>query len=257
MLIDPWTRSLSGPLERLANEIGYRASAPDQACAYDNAERMPRCRVVDVQEELRRGAAIMPGPDTPLARTVLYEAHVKALTALHPGVPAALRGTYAGLASPAMLAHYQRLGLTALCLLPVQLHVDEHHLIERGMTNHWGYNTLAFFVPDPRYATVPVHDAPGLHLYGSEAAQVQQCPGMANTLGHGLTEAMVRYAARFEYAQTVEDVLARRSRLVFLDARKAIDLAPAVADILRDELGADPHLDAFLALAQQYLHVPA
>jgi pullulanase/glycogen debranching enzyme len=66
LLIDPWTRSLSGPLERLANEIGYRASAPDQACAYDNAERMPRCRVVDVQEELRRGAAIMPGPDTPI-----------------------------------------------------------------------------------------------------------------------------------------------------------------------------------------------
>ncbi len=153
LLIDPWTRSLGGPLGRLANELGYRASAPDQACAYDNAERMPRCRVVDVTEELRHGAAIMPGPDTPLARTVLYETHVKALTALHPAVPAPLRGTYAGLASPAMLAHYKRLGLTALCLLPVQLHLDEHHLIERGMTNHWGYNTLAFFVPDPRYAT--------------------------------------------------------------------------------------------------------
>ena len=177
LLIDPWTRSLSGPLERLANEIGYRASAPDQACAYDNAERMPRCRVVDVQEELRRGAAIMPGPDTPLARTVLYEAHVKALTALHPGVPAALRGTYAGLASPAMLAHYQRLGLTALCLLPVQLHVDEHHLIERGMTNHWGYNTLAFFVPDPRYATVPVHE-----LGADDAAVRAEFRTMVDTL---------------------------------------------------------------------------
>jgi glycerol-3-phosphate dehydrogenase len=68
---------------------------------------------------------------------------------------------------------------------------------------------------------------------------------------------MVRFAARYEYACTVEDVLARRSRLLFLDARKAIALAPAVADVLREELGADPQLDAFLALAQQYLHVPA
>ena len=68
---------------------------------------------------------------------------------------------------------------------------------------------------------------------------------------------MVCFAARYEYACTVEDVLARRSRLLFLDARKAIELAPAVADILRAELGADPHLDAFLELAQQYLQVPA
>ena len=153
LLIDPWTRSLSGPLARLANEIGYRASAPHQACAHDNAEHVPRCRVVDIAEELRLGAAIMPGPETPMARTVLYEVHVKALSALHPEVPVAQRGTYAGLASPPLLAHYKRLGITALCLLPVQLHIDEHHLIERGMTNHWGYNTLAYFVPDPRYAT--------------------------------------------------------------------------------------------------------
>ena len=153
LLIDPWARSLSGPLARLALETGHRASAPDQPCGYDNAERMPKARVVDMAAELLAGQAIMPGPDTPMSRTILYEAHVKALTALHPGVPAAQRGTYAGLASPVMLAHYQRLGLTALCLLPVQLHLDEYHLIERGMTNHWGYNTLAFFVPDPRYAT--------------------------------------------------------------------------------------------------------
>ena len=154
LLIDPWTRSLSGPLARLANEIGYRASAPHQACAHDNAERVPRCRVVDIAEELRAGAAIMPGPETPMARTVLYESHVKALTVMHPAVPAEQRGSYAGLASAPMLAHFKRLGITALCLLPVHLHIDEHHLVERGMTNHWGYNTLAFFVPDPRYASV-------------------------------------------------------------------------------------------------------
>ncbi len=67
---------------------------------------------------------------------------------------------------------------------------------------------------------------------------------------------MVRFAARYEYGRTVEDVLARRSRLLFLDARQAIQLAPAVAGILREELGGDPQLEAFLALAQQYLHAP-
>ena len=102
-----------------------------------------------------------------------------------------------------------------------------------------------------------ISDAQGLHSYGSEAAEVRAMPGAQTDLGGGLTEAMVRFAARFEYACTVEDVLARRSRLLFLDARKAMELAPVVARILREELGSDPQLDAFLALAPQYLHVPA
>ena len=101
-----------------------------------------------------------------------------------------------------------------------------------------------------------ISDAQGLHSYGSEAAAVLAIPGAQTALGGGLTEAMVRFAARHEYACTVEDVLARRSRLLFLDARQASQLAPVVAGILREELGGDPQLEAFLALAQQYLHVP-
>lgn len=99
----------------------------------------------------------------------------------------------------------------------------------------------------------PVHAAPGLHLYGTEGPQVEACPGAAHLLGAGLTEAMVRYAARFEYAQTVEDVLARRWRLLFLDAAEAARLAPAVAAILAEELGADPGLAEFQALCVHYL----
>lgn len=99
-----------------------------------------------------------------------------------------------------------------------------------------------------------ISDAPGMHSYGSEAAVVTSLPGATHELGGGLTEAMVRFAARYEYARTVEDVLARRSRLLFLDARQALALAPAVAALLQEELGADPQLPAFLALAQQYLH---
>ena len=101
-----------------------------------------------------------------------------------------------------------------------------------------------------------ISDAPGIHLYGSEAATVLALPGAQNELGGGLTEAMVRFAARCEYARTVEDVLARRSRLLFLDAALAKSLAAPVAKLLQQETGADPALDAFLVLCDQYLHLP-
>lgn len=102
-----------------------------------------------------------------------------------------------------------------------------------------------------------ISDAPGLHLYGSDAAAVQALPGPARMLGGGLTEAMVRFAARYEYARTVEDVLARRSRLLFLDAALAKTLAGSVAELLAQETGVDPRLADFLALADQYLTLPA
>lgn len=101
--------------------------------------------------------------------------------------------------------------------------------------------------------TVPVWQAPGLHLFGSEQAQVQACPGAEHDLGMGLSEAMVRHAVRHEYAQTVEDVLARRWRALFLDARQALAMASEVADIVHEETGQDPELSSFQALAQHYL----
>lgn len=100
-----------------------------------------------------------------------------------------------------------------------------------------------------------LYQAPGEHLYGSERGQVRACPGADRELGMGMTEAMVRFAARSEYAVTVEDVLARRWRALFLDARNALAMAPQVAAILREETGLDPQLDAFQALALRYLPV--
>ena len=91
-------------------------------------------------------------PRTPLADSVLYEVHVKGFTMRHPGVPEALRGSYAGLASDAAIAHFRRLGVTALSLLPVHQHLDEPRLVARGLTNYWGYNTIGFFAVEPRYA---------------------------------------------------------------------------------------------------------
>lgn len=102
----------------------------------------------------------------------------------------------------------------------------------------------------------PMGAEPGLHGYGNEAAVVQSLPGAGRDLGGGLTEAMVRFAARHEYARTAEDVLARRSRLLFLDARLAQELAPAVAELLREETGADPRPAALAELARDYLALP-
>ena len=154
LLIDPYARGLIGGTKDLSNEVAFvlDPSGQEQPDRQDNAARMPKARVVDLERELAAGAAVAPGPRIAPEHTVIYEAHVKGLTRLHPGVPEHLRGTYAGLASAAMLAHYQQLGITTLCLLPVQHHIDEKHLLDLGLPNYWGYNTLAFFVPEPGYA---------------------------------------------------------------------------------------------------------
>lgn len=102
-----------------------------------------------------------------------------------------------------------------------------------------------------------ISSAPGLHQYGSEADEVAALPGAGRKLGGGLTEAMVRFAARHEYARTVEDVLARRIRLLFLDARQAAGLASEVGAILQQETGVDPQADALRELAGKYLQMPA
>jgi glycogen operon protein len=160
LLIDPYARALQGSTHKLSLEFDYTAQAqhhdvpwsftPDP---FDNAARIPKARVLDWAVELQAGAALAPGPRIALDKTILYEAHVKGLTQRHPDVPMSLRGTYAGLASPPMLAHYQRVGITTICLLPVQLFITEAHLFNKGLSNYWGYNTLGYFIPEPRYAS--------------------------------------------------------------------------------------------------------
>jgi glycerol-3-phosphate dehydrogenase len=107
--------------------------------------------------------------------------------------------------------------------------------------------------PAAQAPATPIYAPPGLHLYGTEIQRVLDCPGHERTLGMGLTEAMVRYAVRQEHAHTVEDVLARRWRALFLDARAAAGMAPEVAAILAQEQVADPALDRFLSLCDHYL----
>lgn len=133
LLLDPYAREVCGT-------FSYSA-APSPANA------LKAC-VVDESFAWGKDAP----PAIPWADSVLYEIHVKGATCQHPEVPEALRGTYAGLATPAMLAHFKRLGITAVNLLPVHYFLDEERLVNSGLKNYWGYNTLAFFAPEPRYA---------------------------------------------------------------------------------------------------------
>jgi glycogen debranching enzyme len=121
--------------------------------SHDNAAYALKARVIDdAQEQAFDWGGDQP-PRTPLADTLLYELHVKGFTAQHEGVPAPLRGTYAGLASAASIAHLKRLGITAVSLLPVHQHLDEQRLAAQGLSNYWGYNTIGFFAVEPRYAS--------------------------------------------------------------------------------------------------------
>lgn len=132
-------------------------------------------------------------------------------------------------------------------------HCFEARLLDRweaGVTTH-----LRLQGSGGQFSAGPkISEAPGLHSYGSEQSAVLSLPGAQRQLGGGLSEAMVRFAARHEYARTVEDVLARRSRLLFLDAKLASSLASQVGTILLEETGVDPQLASFLSLARQYQH---
>lgn len=93
-----------------------------------------------------------PRPETPWNQTIIYETHVKGLTILHPQVPKKVKGTYLGIASDPVIKHLKSLGVTAVELMPIHQHVDEYHLVQKGLTNYWGYNSIGFFAPDARYA---------------------------------------------------------------------------------------------------------
>jgi isoamylase len=151
LLLDPYAREVVGQFAWRSEHHGYELGHPDGDRSFDsrdNAIHALKARVAAPLPPLS-GAR----PKTAARDRVIYEAHVKGLTRTHPDIPEALRGTYAGLAHPAAIAHLQSLGITTLCLLPVQYAIDEPHLHELGLSNYWGYNTLAFFAPTHRYAT--------------------------------------------------------------------------------------------------------
>lgn len=187
LLIDPMARSLPGSVDGLAQERGHDGDDLRRPRPDDNAARIPRARVIDWALEREAGARLTPGPQVSPARRVWLEAHVRALTQRHPELPPELRGSYAALASEPMLRHYRRLGITGLCLLPVARHLDERHLLERGLRNHWGYNPLAAFVPEPRYASAAAQAAARRDGPDGDRAVRDEFRTMVDTLHrHGL-----------------------------------------------------------------------
>ncbi len=155
LLIDPYAKAIFGTIEWSEAMFGYRIGDPlaDLSLDHrDNAGNIPKCVVID--------SAFSWGDDhllrTPWNETIIYEVHVKGFTVNHPGVPDDLRGTYAGMATPAAIEHLKSLGVTAVELLPIHYFVRDKHLLDHGLTNYWGYNTIGFFAPAVRYATTPI-----------------------------------------------------------------------------------------------------
>jgi len=152
LLIEPYAKHLSGNLRWSDAHFAYRVGHAREDLSFDrrdNAAGMPKCRVIDpafTWGEDRR-------PRVPWHDTVIYELHVRGFTMRHPEVPAALRGTYAGLACGPVIDWFRRLGVTTIELMPVHWFVDDRHLLQKGLRNYWGYNSLAFFAPDLRYSS--------------------------------------------------------------------------------------------------------
>nr|USU34533.1 glycogen debranching protein GlgX [Methylobacterium sp. OTU13CASTA1] len=149
LLLDPYAREIQGRIRWHDALYGHRRGLlrEDQIDRRDSAAYMPR-GVVTAPEV--PDLAIHP-VRRPVSQTVIYEAHVKALTQLHPDVPEAARGTYAALAHPAIIEHLLKLGVTAVELLPIQAFADDRFLVDKGLVNFWGYSPLNYFAPDPRY----------------------------------------------------------------------------------------------------------
>jgi glycogen operon protein len=158
LLMDPYAKCVARPVRWDDAMFGYRIG--DEAADLsqddrDNAPFAPLAAVIDPTFDWAGDRH----PRTPWHETVIYEAHVKGFTMRHPDVPPDLRGTYAALGTAPVIDHLQRLGVTALELMPVHHHSYDRHLVERGLTNYWGYNTLCFLAPDLRYASAPHPEA--------------------------------------------------------------------------------------------------
>jgi isoamylase len=154
LLLDPYARAFAGELQWHAALYGYDTQATKHAdlsfSESDSAPYMPKCVVSDFDSDRPRSKGLL----VPWDRTVFYETHVRGMTMLHPDVQPKHRGTFDGMAETAIIDHMRSLGITSVELLPIHAFLDDHHLVEKGLRNHWGYNTIGFFAPEKRYTGV-------------------------------------------------------------------------------------------------------
>ncbi|GIH17868.1 glycogen debranching protein GlgX [Rugosimonospora africana] len=167
LLLDPYAKAIDGQVRWDPALYGYELDAPERMSTRDSAPFMPRSVVTNPYFDWGSDRL----PRVPYHHTVIYEAHVKGLTMIHPGIPEELRGTYAGLAHPVMIDYLKRLGITAVELMPVHEFVHDDRLVAEGLANYWGYNTVGYFAPHQAYASL-----------GKLGQQVQEFRGMVKAL---------------------------------------------------------------------------
>jgi isoamylase len=161
LLLDPYAVAYTGQLKWDPAVFGYQMETMDDLTfdERDSAPFVPKCVVVDPNFDWgtpgweRRGSQRQLA--VPFNDTIIYELHVRGYTKKHPAVPEHLRGTYSGLAHPAVLDYIKSLGVTSVELLPIHAFINDSHLLDEGLTNYWGYNSIGYFAPDPRYASDP------------------------------------------------------------------------------------------------------
>ncbi|MVN22757.1 glycogen debranching protein GlgX [Mucilaginibacter sp. HMF7410] len=156
VLIDPYAKSIAGPVKWHDSLFGYDLNDPDKDLSFNNldsAPYIPKSVVIDPNFDWEDDKPL----DIPYHKSIIYETHVKGFTILQPDIPEEIRGTYAAMAHPVTIQYLKDLGITAVELMPVHHFIIDAHLIEKGLSNYWGYNTIGFFAPDVRYSSSGVH----------------------------------------------------------------------------------------------------
>jgi isoamylase len=185
LLLDPYSKAVEGDVQWDESLFSYQFAHPRKRNTTDSAPHMPKNVVINPFFDWGHDRA----PQIPYHETVIYEAHVRGLTLRHPDVPPHQRGTYAGVAHPSVIAHLQRIGVTAVELMPVHQFVPEQSLVARGLTNYWGYNTIGFLAPHNRYSSA-----------GQRGEQVGEFKAMVK----GLHEAGIEVILDVVYNHTAE-----------------------------------------------------
>lgn len=152
LLLDPYAKAIAGNIKWDKHVFGYEIGHPDEDLSFsqtDSAPYVPKSVVIDSRFDWAGDKPLK----LPYNKTVIYEAHVKGFTKMHPDIPEQMRGTYAGIAHPVTIGYLQQLGITAIELMPVHHFIKYDHLASKGLSNYWGYNTIGFFAPDSRYSS--------------------------------------------------------------------------------------------------------
>jgi glycogen operon protein len=253
LLIDPYAKAISGTIQWHDSLFGYEVGSPEADVSFSNSDSapyIPKSVVIDPHFDWEDDQPL----NYPFYKTIIYEAHVKGLTFLHPEVPDSIRGTYAAIAHPAIISYLKNLGITALELMPVHHFVNDRFLEENGLTNYWGYNSIGFFAPDARYSASGVlgqqviefkNMVKELHKAGIEVILdvVYNHTGEGNQMGPTLS---FRGTDNFSYYRLTED---KRYYMDYTGTGNTLNaMMPPVLRLIMDSLRYwiwEMHVDGF------------